>query len=135
MSRVPASPYFFRPVKRAFVAGLATLCLFAIRFPAPLEVAADRSRSPNPAKSAWFLLWIQELVSYHALAIGVVIALAAGLLALPWLPLPRVENASWFPRRHRTLSIAVLVISFAIAGLTIVGLYFRGANWCLVAPF
>ncbi|MFN2238883.1 MAG: selenite/tellurite reduction operon b-type cytochrome membrane protein ExtQ [Thermoanaerobaculia bacterium] len=135
MSRVPASPYFFRPVKRALLAGLAVLALLAVWFPAPLEVAANPAKPPNPAKSAWFLVWIQELVSYSNTAIWIVVAMAALLVALPWLPLARVENAAWFQRRHRPLTVVVVLASIAIAGLTIVGLFFRGADWCFALPF
>jgi len=135
VSRVPASPYFFRPVKFALLAGLATLCVLAILFPAPLEVAANSSRPPNPAKSAWFLLWIQELVSYDTMAIWLALVLALVLFALPWLPVEQVRNASWFPKQHRALALLVVLAFVAIAGLTIVGLFFRGANWCFVTPF
>ena len=135
MSRVSASPYFFRPVKRAFVAGVAILCLLAVWFPAPLEVAADPAKSPNPAKSAWFLLWIQELVSYNTLAIYLAVVLAIILLVLPWVPVTSVEHASWFQRAHRFVAVLALVAFFAVLALTVVGLFFRGADWCLVAPF
>lgn len=135
MSRVPASPHFFRPVKRAFVAGAAILCLLAVWFPAPLEVAADPARPPNPAKSAWFLVWIQELVSYNTLAIYAAVVAAMILLVLPWAPTRSVEHAAWFQRGHRLGAVLALVTFFAVLALTIVGLFFRGADWCLVAPF
>jgi hypothetical protein len=135
VSRVPASPYFFRPVKRALLAGLVTLCALAILFPAPLEVAANPSRPPNPAKSAWFLLWIQELVSYDTITIWIALVLALLLFALPWLPVAQIQNASWFQKQHRALAALVVLAFVAIVGLTIVGLFFRGANWCLVTPF
>lgn len=135
MSRVSASPYFFRPVKRAFVAGVAILCLLAVWFPAPLEVAADPAKSPNPAKSAWFLLWIQELVSYNTLAIYAALVMAVLLLILPWLPIAPVTHAAWFQRAHLAVSVLVLFVFFAVVVLTVLGFFFRGPDWCLVAPF
>lgn len=135
MSRVPASPHFFRPVKRALLAGLATLCVLTLLFPAPLDIAANPSIPPNPAKSAWFLLWVQELVSYGTTAIWIALVLAILLFALPWLPIERVEHASWFHRQHRVLAALVVLSLVAIVCLTIVGLFFRGANWCFVTPF
>lgn len=135
MSRLPASPHFFRPVKRALLAGLAILFLLAIWFPAPLEVAANPAKPPNPAKSAWFLLWAQELVSYDTMAIYAALALAIFLVALPWLRVAPVQHAAWFQREHWPVTIVVLFAFVALVVLTIVGLYFRGKDWCLVAPF
>ena len=134
MSRVPASPHFLGPLKRALVATLAILGLLAVCFPAPLEIPADPMTPPNPAKSAWFLLWIQELVSHHALAIYPALALALLLIALPWLPATRVQRAGWFQRPHRAIWIATLIAFAGIVVLTVLALFFRGADWCLVAP-
>jgi hypothetical protein len=131
---VRSSPHFFRPVGRAMLLGIAVLLLLAALLPAPLEPPADPAHAPNPAKSAWFLLWIQELVSYSRLAIYVAIALAAFLVLLPWLPLPKLERARWFPPEHRWLALAVLAGALLVLSLTVVGLYFRGPDWRLVLP-
>lgn len=132
---VRSSPYFFRPVGRALALGVAVLMLLAVLLPAPLEPPADPGRAPNPAKSAWFLLWIQELVSYGRLAIYVAVVLAAFLVALPWLPVPKLEHARWLPREHRLLALAVLAAALLVLALTVVGLYLRGPDWRLVLPF
>jgi hypothetical protein len=136
MSRyVKSSPFFFRPVGRALLLGAAVLLLLAALVPAPLETPADPAHPPNPAKSAWFLLWIQELVSYSTLAIYVAVALAALLVALPWLPFPRLEQARWLPREHWPLAAVVLLAAALVLGLTVVGLYLRGPDWRLALPF
>jgi hypothetical protein len=122
-------------VKRSFLAGLAVLFLLAALLPAPLEIAADPSRPPNPAKSAWFLLWIQELVSWNTLAIHATVVLAVLLVALPWIAGRPAESASWFPRDLRFVALFVLLVSLAVLVLTAVGLFFRGSDWRLVAPF
>ena len=103
---VRSSPHFFRPVARAMLLGIGVLLLVSALVPAPLEPPADPAHAPNPAKSAWFLLWIQELVSYSTLAIYVAIALA----------------------------LAVLAAALLVLVLTVVGLYFRGPDWRLVLP-
>jgi hypothetical protein len=133
-ARVKSSPHFFRPVTRALVLGIVVLLLLAAFVPAPLETPADPARAPNPAKSAWFLLWIQELVSYHTLAIYVALALAVCLTSLPWLPLPRLEQARWFPREHRLVTLVVLLASVFVIVLTLVGLFLRGPDWRLALP-
>jgi len=136
MSRyVKSSPHFFRPVGRSMLLGIAVLLVLAAVVPAPLETPADPAHSPNPAKSAWFLLWIQELVSYGTLAIYAVVALGAFLVALPWLPLPKLEHARWLPREHRPLALAVVSAVLLVLVLTVVGLYLRGPDWRLVLPF
>jgi hypothetical protein len=132
---VASSPHFFRPVKRAFLAALGALLVLAALFPAPLEIAADPSRPPNPAKSAWFLLWIQELVSWNTLAIYAALALALLLVALPWLSTRPAESASWFPRNLRVVLVLALLVSLAVLVPTAVGLFFRGPDWRFVAPF
>jgi hypothetical protein len=132
---VKSSPHFFRPVGRSMLIGLAVLVVLAAVVPAPLETPADPAHAPNPAKSAWFLLWIQELVSYSTLAIYVAVGLAAFLVALPWLPAPKLEHARWLPREHRWIGLAVLAAALLVLVLTVVGLYFRGPDWRLVRPF
>jgi hypothetical protein len=132
---VHSSPHLFTPVKRALLGGLVLLLVLAALVPAPLEPKADLAHPPNPAKSAWFLLWIQELVSWTTTAVYAALALFAGLLALPWLPLRRLEHARWLPREHRLLDLAVLLAALLVLALTVVGLFFRGPDWRLVSPF
>jgi hypothetical protein len=132
---VPSSPHFFRPVVRALLAALALLLLAAALVPAPLEPAADPARPPNPAKSAWFLLWVQELVSHGTLWMYAVLALAAGLVALPWLRRAEGRQAGWFQRGERIVAGVAVALVLAIVALTFVALYMRGENWRLHAPF
>lgn len=136
MSRyLRSSPHLFTPVKRAMIAGLALLFVLASLVPAPLDRPADPAHPPNPAKSAWFLLWVQELVSWSTAAVYAALALFAALVALPWLPLPRLEHARWLPAGHRWLGVGVLLVALAVAALTVVGLLLRGPDWRLVSPF
>jgi hypothetical protein len=114
--------------------GIAALVLLAALVPAPLEPPADPAHAPNPAKSAWFLLWIQELVSYSTQAIWVAVGLAAFLVSLPWLPVPELEHARWLPREHRWLAAAVIAAALLVLALTVAGLLLRGPDWRLVLP-
>jgi hypothetical protein len=132
---VKSSPHFFRPVGRAMLLGIAVLLVLAALFPAPLETPADPAHPPNPAKSAWFLIWIQELVGHTTLAVYVAVALAALLVALPWLPVRKLDHARWLPREHRPLAMAVLASAALVLALTVVGLVLRGPDWRLVLPF
>ena len=57
---VKSSPHFFRLISRSFWLLIVSLLIAAAFIPAPLQTAADPALTPNPVKSAWFLLWIQE---------------------------------------------------------------------------
>lgn len=111
------------------------LCL-AVLVPAPLQEQATITRVPNPVKSAWFLLWIQELVSYSKYLIDLVILLAACFLLLPWLPWLRPARAArWFSRDQLSVNIATLLTFLAILALTVVAMFFRGGNWAFLFAF
>jgi quinol-cytochrome oxidoreductase complex cytochrome b subunit len=132
---VSSTPRLFRLVTLGFVWCVAVLLAAAIFVPAPLELAADPGHAPNPAKSAWFLLWIQELVSYSTSAIYLALFLVAMFVALPWMPVPELERATWFPREHRSLAILVLAACAFVIALTLVGLFMRGPDWRFVWLF
>jgi hypothetical protein len=132
---VPSAPHFFRPVVRAMVAGIAALGALAALIPAPLQNAADPTRPPNPAKSAWFLVWIQELVSHGTAWMYAVLGLAVLFFALPWLRRGPLEHAAWLQPGERIVGAVVLLLALAVGVLTGVGFFLRGESWRLLAPF
>ncbi len=131
---LPSSPHFFRPVGRALVALVVALAVAAAFVPAPLQTAADPAHSPNPARAAWFLLWIQELVSHGNAWMWLVIALAVAFTALPWLRRARAEGARWFAPGERLVGLLVLLLTLAVLVLTVVAAFYRGEQWRLVVP-
>lgn len=131
-----SSPHFFRLIRRAFLAALGALAVLAALIPAPLQEQADFAVVPNPSKSAWFLLWMQELVSYSTWFIYPILLLGLLTLLLPWLPgSPPVERARWLPPEQRLVTILSLLLFAVIVALTVLALLFRGENWSLVWPF
>ncbi|MBE0598220.1 MAG: cytochrome B6 [Desulfuromonadales bacterium] len=130
-----SSPHFFRLIKAAFAAAVATLLLLAWFIAAPLQEAADFARVPNPSRSAWFLLWMQELVSYSSTLVYLIVAMALFFAALPWLAGRPAAAARWFARDQRWINVATLVAFIGIVALTVVAMLFRGENWSLVWPF
>jgi hypothetical protein len=133
---VRSSPEFFRLIKIALTLLILVLLVLAAFLPAPLQEPANIARVPNPVKSAWFLLWIQELVSYSKYLIYAVLGLAAGFILLPWLGGRKGhEQAVWLRRDQLPVSLAALAVCLAIGVLTTVGLFFRGENWAFVLPF
>ena len=133
---VRSAPVFFRLIKIAMALLILALFLLAALIPAPLQEPANIARVPNPVKSAWFLLWIQELVSYSKYLIYAVLALASGLVMLPWLAgQGGAEDAVWLAKDRLPVSIAALLVFLAVAVLTVVAMFFRGENWSFVLPF
>ena len=132
---VKSSPHFFRLIKLSMLLFISAMLILAALIPAPLQEAANPAQTPNPVKSAWFLLWIQELVSYSGLLIYVVIAIGLGFLALPWLPgSGRINRARWFPREQRIINLVTVAIFIAILLLTMIAFFLRGSNWSLTIP-
>ena len=118
------------------VVGLVALLLLAAFIPAPLEPPADPAHAPNPAKSAWFLLWIQELVSYSTPAIYVALVLVADARG----PAVAARCRSWSARPGSLASTARSRSSCSrpcglVLALTVVGLFMRGPDWRFVSPF
>lgn len=126
---VASSPVFFRLIRRSMAAFVAAACVLAAVFPAPLQEPADIGKVPNPAKSAWFLLWIQELVSYSRNFIYVVVLLAGVFLALPYTRWGGSDGDTGRPRRI-VAALAFAVFS-CIVVLTIIAYLFRGKDWAL----
>jgi quinol-cytochrome oxidoreductase complex cytochrome b subunit len=85
-----------------FVATLAAVLLFAYLFDAPLRSMADPALPENPAKSPWYFLGVQELVSYSAFTGGIVIPLAllTGLFLIPALDREDRLPGIWFSGRQ-----------------------------------
>lgn len=130
---VKSSPRFFLLIARSMQLLIAATLALALICPAPLQEAANPAMTPNPVKSAWFLLWLQELVSWSRFMIWPVIGLGALFFILPWLPGQlRSHHAVWFPAGQRPVSWFSVLIFIAIILLTLTGLFFRGANWSLV---
>lgn len=129
---VKSSSLFFRLIIRSMYVCAASLLLLAALIPAPLKEQANPAVTPNPAKSAWFLLWIQELVSWSRYMIYPVLLLAVLFLLLPWLPVgSRIHRASWFPGEQKTVSVITIVLAAAILALSVSAFFFRGINWSL----
>ncbi len=131
---VPSSPHFFRPVVRSLVALVVLLAVAAAFLPAPLGVRADPAHAPNPAKSAWFLLWIQELVSHGTVWMYAVLALAVAFTVLPWLRPRPATRAAWFAPGERLFGVLTVGLLLAVLALTIVAYFFRGEQWRLSWP-
>jgi len=130
-----SSPHFFRLISRSFWLCILLLLVLSALLPAPLQEAANLAVVPNPVKSAWFLLWIQELVSYRVWLIYPVLLGGMLFVGLPWLTAESPQRAVWFGREQRAIKITVLCGFLVILALTVLGMFFRGENWAFTVPF
>ncbi len=113
----------------------ALLALMALFIEAPLQPAANIAEVPNPVKSAWFLLWTQELVSYSKYMIYLIIGLGGLFFSLPYLAPAEVKGARWLPRAQWPVTLLTIAVFLGIVGLTLVAIFCRGENWAFVFPF
>ena len=146
---VQAIPHLVRRVAVAMLGALAISSVLGLAFAAPLELAADPTRTPNPAKAPWYFLALQELVSDLTFRIGgfaVDGALLGGILlpgvligllgAWPWLDRsPREAAGVWFHPTRRRQTRVFLAILLVFVVLTLVGSQFRGPYWGWVWPW
>jgi hypothetical protein len=133
---IPTSPFLFRIIKRAMVLLIGVLLLLAVILPAPLQDPGSLERSPNPAKAAWFFLWIQELMSYSTKMIYLIMLLGLCFFLLPYLPgISEAEQAKWLPKDQKWVTIVTVFIFLGILTLTVVAMFFRGGNWAFVSLF
>lgn len=111
-----------------FFLALGAVLLAGYAFDAPLLGIADPTSPENPAKSAWYFLGIQELVSYSAFSGGIVIPvmLAVGLALIPILDREPAGFGRWFsgPRGRRVSTSSALFGSGVVVGLSAVAIMF-----------
>lgn len=108
----------------AFEILMIVLVVCSLVFDAPLEGLADPEHSPNPAKSPWYFLGLQELLHYFPPVVaGVVLPglVVIALVGIPYIRVKMVGEPLWtgdVRRRLILLSAAVLVanIPFIVSG-------------------
>lgn len=124
-------------IRFSIIAGFITIVVafvLSVVFKAPLGTAANPAAPPNPAKSAWFLLWIQEIVSWRAWLFNAVAVLFFACYFLPDFGRGRMSEISkWFRREDAAVWGGVLAVAVMIVALTVVAMFFRGKNWELVS--
>jgi quinol-cytochrome oxidoreductase complex cytochrome b subunit len=99
---------------------VAALLIMAFLFDAPLRERANPDFAENPAKSPWYFLGIQELVSYSAFAGGVVIPVLflIFLISIPFKDREDGNMGKWFSgRAGKKLTLQSLVFAVIITVL------------------
>ena len=121
------------------IALTAFLILWAIALPAPLEEAANISKTPNPSKAPWYFLGLQEmLVYYDPWMAGVVLPslIVAGLMAIPYIDFNKT-GSGYYTIKERKFSYIIFQFGFLEMWLTLIvlGTLLRGPNWSFFGPY
>jgi len=115
------------------------LTIWSITIDAPLEEAANPTKTPNPSKAPWYFLGLQEMLVYfdpwHA---GVVLPtlIIVGLMVIPFIDTnPRGNGYYCF--KDRKWEILTFIFGFHILWVVmiIIGTFFRGPGWNLFWPW
>lgn len=96
--KLPAWPVVLWAELSILLLTLAALLIMAFLFDAPLREQANPAFPENPAKSPWYFLGIQELVSYSAFAGGIIIPLLflTFLFSIPYIDKENRHMGTWF---------------------------------------
>jgi len=136
---LPAWPHL---LFREFLATLIVLiALFAwsMLVQAPLDAPADPAFSPNPSKSAWYLLGLQELLGYFdPWFAGIVLPFMAvtGLMLIPFLDPDHKGSGSYaFDHRRGAVTLFLFAWLFLWVLPIAIGAFLRGPNWNFFGPF
>jgi len=97
-----------------FISLLAILLLLALFLDAPLLEKANPAFPENPAKSPWYFLGIQELVSYSAFAGGLVVPVLylSFLFSIPYIDRENDFIGIWFSGK-KGLRVTLFAALFA----------------------
>jgi quinol-cytochrome oxidoreductase complex cytochrome b subunit len=113
-------------VNREFAVGalvLVAVIIFSMFVPAPLQELANPTRSPNPAKAAWYFVGIQELLLHmHTLAaMGLAAFVLLGLVLLPrWDRRDGNIGVYFRSRAGRRAALLGLILSVDLVPLLII---------------
>ncbi len=115
------------------------LIIWSISIDAPLEEAANPTRTPNPSKAPWYFLGLQEMLVYfdpwHA---GVVLPslIIVGLMLIPFIDINPKGNG-YYCFKERKYEILTFFLGFHVlwVSMIIIGTFFRGPGWNLFWPW
>ena len=134
MDRVNVWPHLMAAEFISLLVVMAIITFFSLAVDAPLRDLSNFNQTPNPSKAPWYFLGLQELLRYfHPQVAGVTIPT---VLILVWFALPYLDrNPSTRPDDRK---LAIVLFSFymlTFAGLTIIGMFFRGPGFNFVFPW
>jgi quinol-cytochrome oxidoreductase complex cytochrome b subunit len=117
----------------AFTITLAVLSVVSLYIDAPLKDIANPAVPENPAKSPWYFLGLQELVSYSAFSggIGIPLLLTLALILIPYLDREDQYTGVWFSGKE---GLRTTIISMIYASIVTLLLLFTVSQFGWIKP-
>lgn len=118
---------------------MVILTVWSIVIDAPLEEAANPTKTPNPSKAPWYFLGLQEMLVYFDPWIAGVVfptLIIVGLMAIPYLDKnPKGNGYYTFQERKFAVTTFLFGFYFLWVSLIFVGTFLRGPGWNFFAPW
>jgi len=132
-------PYLVRLEFLCALLTIIALTVWSIVIDAPLEEAANPTKTPNPSKAPWYFLGLQDvLVYFDPWFAGVVapILIIVGLMLIPYLDVNPKGNG-YYTYHERKAAIWIYCFGFLVLwiALIIMGVFLRGPGWNLFMPW
>jgi cytochrome b-561 len=121
-----------------FLLVLAIVMGISLLFNAPLEEAANPSVTPSPVKAPWFLVGMQELLSWGApFFFGVLVPniMIVLMILIPYFDRGGEGIGVWFHPSRRRANILFTAAVTVYLGLIIIGQFLRGPGWVFYWPW
>jgi hypothetical protein len=137
--KVHVWPYLVRLEFLCALIVIIGLTVWSIVIDAPLEEAANPTKTPNPSKAPWYFLGLQDILVYFDPWFAGVVApvlIIVGLILIPYLDVNPKGNG-YYTYTERKLAIWVYSFGFIVLwiSLIIMGVFLRGPGWNLFMPW
>ncbi len=137
--KVHVWPYLVRIEFLCSIIVIVLLAVWSIVIDAPLEEAANPTKTPNPSKAPWYFLGLQDILVYFDPWFAGVIApvlIIVGLMLIPYLDVNPKGNG-YYTYHERKVAIWVYCFGFLVLwiALIIMGVFLRGPGWNLFMPW
>ena len=112
----------------------AFLTIFSIFVNAPLLELANANETPNPSKAPWYLLGMQELLTFfHPMIAGLTIP---GISVVILIMAPYIDKNPSNKPEDRKIAVTLFTVFLMFwAVLTLIGSFFRGPGFNFVFPW
>ena len=132
-------PYLVRLEFLCALVVIIALAVWSIVIDAPLEEAANPTKTPNPSKAPWYFLGLQDILVYFDPWFAGVVApvlIIVGLMLIPYLDVNPKGNG-YYTYHERKVAIWVYCFGFLVLwiALIIMGVFLRGPGWNLFMPW
>jgi hypothetical protein len=137
--KVHVWPYLVRLEFLCSILVVVGLTAWSIVIDAPLEEAANPTKTPNPSKAPWYFLGLQDILVYFDPWFAGVVApvlIIVGLMLIPYLDVNPKGNG-YYTYTERKTAIWVYSFGFLVLwiALIIMGVFLRGPGWNLFMPW